>query len=137
MALKELCRWCWEARRAHGLPQEGLGAVNKHICPSILELGKALVALSYKMGPVHTDGEDSRAGLSPQQNQRLNWLRHRQHSNRHQVKGTLEGQQGRQRQETPRKLQLCTPSTFTHSLLTSPSSSQYLLHSSVVVTFHP
>lgn len=76
MALKELCRWCWEARRAHGLSQEGLGAVNKHICPSILELGKALVALSYKMGPVHTDGEDSRAGLNPQQNQRLNWLRH-------------------------------------------------------------
>lgn len=45
---------------------EGLGAVNKHICPSILELGKTLVAVSYKMGPVHTDGEDSRAGLNPQ-----------------------------------------------------------------------
>lgn len=66
MTWKELCRWCWDVRRGHGLSQEGLGAVKKHICPSILELGKTLVAASYKMGPVHTDGGDSCAGLNPQ-----------------------------------------------------------------------
>lgn len=51
-----------------------------------------------------------------------------------QVKGSPEGQQGMQRQETPRKLKLCTPFTFTHSLLTSPSSSCVPVW---VLTFHP